>query len=205
MKIRSLTVAAILATAAGTGGLLAGASPARPAAAPAPAEGAYALDNVHSTIVYKIRHMGVANFYGRFNKMSGSFNWDPSKPDATSVEITIDAASIDSNSKQRDGHLNSPDFFNTKEFPTITFKSKSMRQSGDGWELTGDLTLLGKTREISSKFVPVGTKKTDKGELAGFDAYFKFKRSDFGMNYGIENGALGDEVEVMLGVEGKRS
>lgn len=165
---------------------------------------AYKIDGVHSGVVFRVKHMGVSNFWGRFNKVSGSFAWDSAAPEATSVDVTIDAASIDSNNKQRDGHLNSPDFFNTKEFPTITFKSKSLKKAGENWELVGDLTLLGKSKEITAKFTPVGEKTTDKGALAGFDVAFTIKRSDFGMKYGVENGALGDEVEVMAGFEGNR-
>lgn len=205
MKTRSLSLAAVLASTAIAGGLLAGASPAeRSAPVAAPASGPYAIDPTHSTLVYKIQHMGVSNFFGRFNKLSGSFNWDAAKPESTSVELTIDANSVDTNNKQRDGHLTSPDFFNAKEFPTVTFKSKSLRKAGDAWELSGDLTLLGKTKEVSGKFAPVGAKTTEKGDLAGFEVHFKFKRSDFGMKYGVEQGALGDEVEVMAGVEGNR-
>lgn len=172
------------------------------AAAPASSSATFSVDAVHSSVIFKIKHNGVSNFYGRFNKASGTFNWDPAKPEATTADITIDAASIDSNFKKRDDHLNSPDFFNTKEFPSITFKSKSMKKAGDDWDITGDLTLLGKTKEVTAKFMPVGQKTGDKGSLAGFEVHLNIKRSDFGMTKFIAEGTLGDEVHISAGFEG---
>lgn len=212
MTARRLVAAALIASSVAGAGLLAGmgqpadkkADPksAPPAPAAAASANTYNVDPVHSTVIFKIKHNGVSNFYGRFNKATGTFSWDPAKPEATSANITIDAGSVDSGFKKRDDHLNSPDFFNTKEFPSITFKSKSMKKAGDDWEITGDLTLLGKTKEITAKFMPVGQKSTDKGSLAGFEVHINLKRSDFGMKYGIEQGVLGDDVHISAGFEG---
>lgn len=209
MKVRLIGASVVVAGLA-VGGLLAGmgsAAEARREAAPAPMEAVkYKVDNVHSSVVFKIKHMGVSNFYGRFNKIEGEYTWDGSKPETSTISVTIDAGSIDSNSQARDQHLKNADFFNVKEFPEITFKSTGLTKKGEGWELAGDLTLLGKTRPVTAKFVFLGEKDGGErfGYRSGFDAMFSFKRSDFGMNYGVENGALGDEVGIIVGIEGIR-
>jgi polyisoprenoid-binding protein YceI len=179
---------------------------AKPAAAKASAAASgetFAIDAVHSSIAYKISHLGITNFYGRFNKCEGSFTFDPANPSSATFSVTIDADSIDSNNSQRDGHLKSPDFFNTKQFPTITFKSKSVEKSGDAFTITGDMTLLGVTKPVTAKFTWGGEATGEKfGHRAGCEASFTFNRSDFGMKYGIENKALGDEVAVTVALEG---
>lgn len=193
------------------GALLTGAGSAAPAAAPAPAAtpalaDELKVDSAHSSVIYKISHLGVTNFYGRFNKVTGTFAFDPANPSSATFDITIDADSIDSNNKQRDDHLRNSDFFNTKQFPKITFKSKDVRKAGSGFDLAGDLTLLGQTKPITAKLAHTGA--GDKGERmgyrSGFEAVFTFKRSDFGMNYGIEGGMLGDEVTVTVAIEGAK-
>lgn len=175
------------------------------AAKPAAASGAtLKVDGSHSGVVYRISHLGVSNFWGTFDKVDGTFSFDPANPQSGSFNITIDAESIDSNNAQRDGHLKSPDFFNTKQFPTITFKSTGIKKAGENFELTGDLTLLGKSKPITAKLQYLG--EGDKGERfgyrAGVEATFTFKRSDFGMKYGIEGNVLGDDVMVIVSLEG---
>ena len=206
---RLVTLAVTVMALAGVGAGLGFAEPAaKPAMAskPAASAGGYKVDAVHSGVVYRITHMGVSNFWGTFNKLDGSFAFDPADLSSASFDVTIDADSIDSNNAQRDGHLKSPDFFNTKQFPTITFKSTGVSKSGDGFELKGDMTLLGKTKPITAKLQHIG--EGDKGERFGFragvEATFTFKRSDFGMNYGIKDNALGDEVMVIVSLEGAK-
>jgi len=209
MKTRSFGIAALLAAGITGTALLAGAgAPSAPAsAASASAEAAtFKIDNVHSGVVFKVKHLGVSHSIGRFNKISGDFTWDGTKPDSATINVTIDAGSIDTNNSGRDGHLNGPDFFNTKEFPEIKFVSKSLTKSGDNWELAGDLTLLGKTNSVKAKFEFLGEKDggARAGYVAGWDATFTIKRSDFGMNYGVDNGALGNDVQIGVAVEGRK-
>lgn len=207
MKVRLIGASVIVAGVA-IGGLMAGMGvPTETAPAAAPTEATrFKVDNVHSSVIFRIKHLGVSNFHGRFNKISGEFVWDGSKPENSTFNMTIDAASIDTNNQGRDNHLKSADYFNVKEFPEITFKSRSLARHGDDWELVGDLTLLGKTREVKAKFVFNGEKDAGEraGYVAGFDAMFTIKRSDFGMNEGIANGGLSDEVGVIVGIEGRR-
>ena len=111
--------------------------------------------------------------------------------------------SVDTNNKQRDGHLKSADFFNAKQFPTISFKSSAFKPIEGGYEVTGDLTLHGETKPITFKLS--GGKETEfppKVKRAGFWADLKIKRSDFGMTKMLE--AIGDSVYVSVGVEGTK-
>lgn len=208
-RIQVVVAAAALGSLAAAGALLAGAG--KPAATPAPAQAgapgdALTVDGSHSSVVYRITHAGVTNFYGRFNKVEGTYAFDPANPSSATFDISIPADSIDSNNKQRDDHLKAPDFFNVKQFPTITFKSKEVRKAGDAFELVGDMTLLGQTKPVTAKLVHTG--EGDKGPRfgyrAGFEATFTFKRSEFGMNYGVKEGTLGDDVTVIVSIQGTR-
>jgi polyisoprenoid-binding protein YceI len=183
-----------------------------PAPAPAPvtvatADGAFKVDSVHSSVVFRVKHQDVAYFYGRFNKLEGSFNVDAADASKNSVDITIPVDSIDSANANRDKHLKSQDFFSATEFPTITFKSKGWKATAkvDGeqaYDVVGDLTFLGKTKEVVAQVRHTGS-GTGRGgvEIAGLEAKFTIKRSDFGMNFMVGKG-LGDEVTVMVGLEG---
>ncbi len=162
----------------------------------------YNIDGVHSSVVFKIQHMGLASFYGRFNKISGTVVLDQDQPAGSKVELTIAADSVDSNNEGRNTHLKSPDFFNAKEFPEIKFVSKSAKKEGDKrWLLDGEMTLHGVTKKLSLAVELVGAKETPKGKLAGFDTTFTFKRSDYGMTGMLD--VLGDEITVMAGIECK--
>ena len=178
---------------------------AAPAVAPTAAAGTYELDAVHCSNMFRIRHMGVANFRGRFNEMSGGYTFDPASPESARFNITINAASIDTNNKGRDNHLRSPDFFNVAEYPEITFKSTGVEPlTDDTMKVTGDLTLLGTTRPVTVDMKLVGMGETRQGFKSGFDGTFTVKRSEFGMETYVAEGGLGDEVTIMVSLEGNR-
>lgn len=179
-----------------------------PAAAPvppaAPALQSLAIDPTHSSLVFKVQHMGVSSFYGRFNEVGGRIALDKDDASKCSVTITVQAASVDTHSGKRDQHLQSPDFFSVKEFPTIEFRSTSVKKAGaDEFEVAGKLTLHGVSKDLTLKVKQTGYNEADGRHpaTAGFETHFTLERSDFGMDYGIEQGSLGDEVEVMLAVE----
>ena len=162
----------------------------------------YAVDNVHSSLVFRVKHNNVAYFYGRFNELSGRFRFDDAEPANAMFELEIKTQSVDTNNKSRDNHLKSPDFFSAREFPVIGFKSTEVKKTGDDtFEVTGDLSLHGATRPITATVERVGT-GTGRGgtRVAGYEAVLAIKRSEFGMNYALDS--LGDEVRIMLGVEG---
>ncbi len=159
----------------------------------------YEIDPVGSYVLFNIEHFKVGSCYGRFNEFSGSVSYDPEKVDESTLSFTVKAASIDTGNDKRDDHLRNKDFFDVVQFPEITFTSKSV---ADG-KLTGDLTMMGVTKEITADFevAGVGTHLGNKKPLLGATATFTVKRSDFGMNYGIDAGALGDEVEMTVAIE----
>lgn len=162
----------------------------------------HTIDKVHSTVLFKVKHLGAGNSYGRFNDLSGTIVIDDKDPSKSSVEVTVKVDSIDTASKGRDDHLKGPDFFSAKQFPTMAFKSTSVKVLPDGGlDVTGQLTIRGVAREVTAKVEKTGTGKAMRGDgkLTGFEAKLKIKRSDFDMKNMIPN--IGDEVEILIAVE----
>jgi polyisoprenoid-binding protein YceI len=162
----------------------------------------YDLDPYHSTVLFRISHLGVSNFYGRFNGISGSFTVAEGATGA--VSVTIPVASVDTANEKRDAHLKSPDFFSAEQFPEITFKSDALKHAGGAnYEAKGTLTLHGVSKEVTIAVERIGSKETPMGYRTGFEGAVTIRRSDFGMKYGLD-GALGDEVKLILAIEGIR-
>jgi polyisoprenoid-binding protein YceI len=169
----------------------------------APAVESYVADPVHSSIVYRVKHMNVSYFWGRFDSFAGAFTLDEANPVESQFEFSVKVDSIDTANAKRDQHLKSPDFFNAVQFPTITFKSQSVKKTGDAYEVVGDLMLLGVTKPVTVKVVPTGKGKGPTGApIAGIEATLSLKRSDFGMNKMV--GVVSDDVWVTVGIEGQR-
>jgi polyisoprenoid-binding protein YceI len=171
---------------------------------PAVAGTSYEADPVHSSVIFSISHFGVGKFYGRINNPEGKIILDEKNPPASSVEITVKALDIDTANEKRDKHLKSADFFNVEKFPLIHFKSRGVKKvSGNEYEVNGDLTFLGKTRNMSIKAKHLGSGKDAwGGQRAGFESKFLIKRSDFGMDFMM--GAIGDEVDITISIEAVR-
>jgi polyisoprenoid-binding protein YceI len=192
-------------------GILLGSGPSA-TEVPAPAStsaGAYQADPVHSAILFQIRHSGVSNFYGRFNDFSGDFTFDPESPSAAEFAFEVQTASVDTHNEKRDNHLRNADFFNSRQYPTITFKSTGVEHvEGDMYKLTGDLTLQGETRPVAADLEWLGTGSSGDGStIGGFEARFEIKRSDFGMSKylapdGSDEGGLGNSVKLIVSIEG---
>ncbi len=164
---------------------------------------AFKVDGGHSNVIFRVKHMNAAFFYGRFNDMSGTFLVDANDPAQSSIDITVKADSVDAKMNKLNEHLKSADFFSVKEFPTITFKSKSFAKGDEGkLKVTGDLTLHGVTKEITVDIEPTGPVSGPRGEGAGFEAFFSIKRSDYGMNFMPDQ--LGDDVRLIVSIEGRR-
>ena len=165
----------------------------------------YKVDPVHTTAIFRVKHLGVTYFYGRFNETTGTFTLNTEDPSEMLFDVQIKTESVDTNATGRNNHLKSPDFFNAKQFPTISFKSESVQSRGENlYTVAGNLTLHGVTKPITvqMEFVGQGDKGPRFGYRAGFDATFTIKRSDYGMNF--MQGMLGDEVRIMVGLEGAR-
>lgn len=177
-----------------------------PAASASVEPGDYEIDTSHSTVLFSIRHFGVGQFFGRFNGIEGTYRLDAANLDQTSVKVDVMSSSVDTNNKGRDRHLKASDFFDARQFPKISFVSTSATVSGDKrFDLTGELTMLGikKTVTFACEFIGEGEDQW-KNFRTGFVSRATIKRSDFKMNYGLNDGALGDEVELTISVEGIR-
>jgi polyisoprenoid-binding protein YceI len=171
------------------------------AVAPAPADD-YAVDPMHTAITFRISHLGLSWTYGRFNDVSGSFTLDDPANDGFALEIKTD--SIDTANKQRDTHLRSPDFFNVKQFPVLSFKSTAVKKLGESdYEVTGDLILHGVTKSVT--FPLKGGRKAEfpKGvQRTGYTTELTLKRSEFGMDKMLQ--AIGDQVHISISFEGTK-
>lgn len=172
------------------------------AALPLAAQDTYKIDPVHSEISFKIRHL-LAKTSGRFTKFSGTIKVDTADISKSSVEVSIDAASINTDNEKRDAHLKSADFFDVEKFPTLTFKSSAVKEVAKGkLEVTGDFTLHGVTKRITFTITNAGTQAgMQPGSIvAGFiDGAVTINRNDYGIK--TYPGALGDEVAISLNIE----
>ncbi len=196
--VRRLFAAAGIA-ALGIGTFVASAAP------PAVPAQNYNLDPVHSSVLFRVKRFGFSNFYAMFEDLSGKIALDPMSAGACTVELEVKADSVDSRNEKRNQHLKSPDFFNAKEFPTISFKSTRVApgKDEDTYEVTGNLTLHGVTKPVTVVVRKTGeVDDPQKAHRAAFETSFKVKRSDFGMNYGLA--FLSDEVEMMVAAEAIR-
>ena len=178
-----------------------------PLAAQAQAEN-YKVDSLHSFPHFGVDHFGVSTIWGRFDKMGGTFSIDRAAKKG-SVELTIETASVTtgdndkgSRPRSRDEHLRQADFFNTAEFPRMTYKSTNVKFSGDNpSEIEGQLTLLGVTKPVNIKIDRWVCREhpMSKRAMCGGDASGSFKRTDFGMKFGVP--AVGDEIRLKINFE----
>jgi polyisoprenoid-binding protein YceI len=158
----------------------------------------YDIDPTHSSVDFKIRHLGISWVRGSFGTFTGKVRIDEAKPENSSIEVTVEAASVNTNNEKRDGHLKSDDYFAVETHPSIVFKSTSVKKTGDNtYEVVGKLTLLGTTK-------PVTVTLTDSGEIEAQGktrrgaeiSDFKIVRSEYGMTEMV--GPIGDEVHLYL-------
>ena len=178
-------------------------------AGPAPAAPAcYELDRDHTLVGFLVDHVGFAKTFGQFQKVEGSFCFDEQALSLSGVRVVADAASITTLHAARDRHLRSDDFLDVRKHPSITFVGTA---SAPGAErqgtVTGDLTLLGQTRPLTLAVTwnKSGTYPfADKHQAIGISARGRLKRSEFGMTYGVADGLVGDEIEILIEFEARR-
>jgi polyisoprenoid-binding protein YceI len=170
----------------------------------------YAIDPDHSQVIFKVKHMGISTVTGRFDLMEGSYTFDDKDISNSSVETTIQSASVNTNKQKRDDHLKSPDFLNVDKYPTITFKSKEIKKDdGDDFTIIGDLTINGVTKQVELD-AEYGGKAVDPmgNERTAFTAETKIDRKDYGLTWNktLDTGGLvvGDDVNIELEIEGIR-
>lgn len=160
----------------------------------------YKVDLSHSNILFKCKHLGVSYQYGRFDSFDGQFTLGEDDA-SSSVSITVEAASVNSNDEKRDAHLRNADFFNVKQFPEMKFEStKVTKGEGDAYTIVGNLTLHGTMKEITMDVTKVGEEATRMGQRAGFEGSFTIDRMDYGIASNPNN--LGHDVHMMFAIEG---
>lgn len=166
----------------------------------------YAIDTkgAHASINFAVKHLGYSWLTGRFDNFSGEFSYDPAKPEASTVSVTIDTTSVNSNHAERDKHLRSDDFLNVEKFPKATFVSKKIVLDGDDkneFDIVGDLTLNGVTKSITIEVEKIGEGKDPWGGYrAGFSGETEIKMKDF--NIKMDLGPASQTVTLELEVEG---
>lgn len=163
----------------------------------------YVIDPVHSSVGFKIRHF-VSKVPGTFTKVTGTLSIDRENLENSSVEATIDVNSISTANEKRDAHLKSPDFFDTEKFSTSTFRSKRWKKTGeDTYDVTGDFTLHGVTKEVVLKITSLGFGPGARGALlSGWEGTTTLKKSEFGVaGPAMLSAALGDDVTVVIAIE----
>ena len=162
------------------------------------------IKGMHAFVEFKIKHLGYSWLKGRFNDFDGTFVYDEKNPEKSSVEVTIQTASIDSNHGERDKHLRGKDFLEVKKYPEAKFVSTKVESTGKGTaKIHGDLTLNGVTKAINIDAVEIGAGKDPWGGFRrGFEGKVTLTLADFGMNYNL--GPASKNVEMILNIEGVR-
>jgi polyisoprenoid-binding protein YceI len=179
-----------------------------PSAAPIADEALeFQVDSVHSGVLFRIEHMEVSAFYGRFTGLSGRYVLDADDPSGCEVQITIDTASADSASEGRDKHICGPDFLNAKQFPEATFSSTRIVAGEDStskrrtYSVTGILNLRGVKGEVSFPMTLIGNKVTRMGHRSGLEGKLTIDRRKFGME-SFPTEALSADIELTFFIEG---
>ena len=166
----------------------------------------YSIDLAHSEATFSVRHL-ITKVRGRFSDFAGTIAFDDANPSNSTVNVTIQAASIDTNQKDRDAHLRSGDFFDVEKFPTLTFVSTGITPlGGNEYEVAGDFTIRDVTRSITLPVSFLGKAKDPWGnERIAFEAEYTINRKDYGLmwNAALETGGflVGDDVKITLSVQ----
>ena len=166
------------------------------------------IDRSHSEVAFQVRHL-LGKVRGRFTDFAGTIQFDPADPQASEIDVTIQAASIDTAEAQRDQHLRNADFFDVENIPTLTFKSTSVTPHGtNAYDVVGDLSIHGVTKRVTMPASFLGIARDPWGnEKFGFEAELTINRKDYGLlwNAALETGGflVGDEVKIMLSVQAK--
>ena len=165
----------------------------------------YKIDKAHSEAIFQVRHL-VTKVRGRFTDFEGAIEYNDANPEASTVNFSAKTASIDTAEADRDKHLRSADFFDVEKFPELTFRSKRISKRGDGYDVTGDLTIHGVTKEVTLPVALMGKAKDPwGGDRLGFEVETTLNRKDYGLafNIALETGGflVGDEVKVSIDIQ----
>jgi polyisoprenoid-binding protein YceI len=166
----------------------------------------FSIDKAHSDAAFQVRHL-ISKVRGRFTDFDGAIAFDEAHPERSTVEFTIQAGSIDTGTPDRDAHLRGEDFFAVDKYPTIAFRSTSIAaKGGERFDVIGDLTIRGVTRQVAIPVDFLGTATDPWGnQKIAFEGELTLNRKDFGLNWNaaIETGGflVGDEVRVSLQIQ----
>jgi len=165
----------------------------------------YVIDKAHSEAVFQVRHL-ITKVRGRFTDFEGTVQFNEAQPTQSSVSLSIKTASVDTSEAKRDAHLRSADFFDADNHPVISFKSTGVKGSGSSFQVTGDLTIRGVSKEVTLPVSHLGAAKDPWGkERVGFETELAINRKDFGLNWNatLETGGflVGDEVKINLSIQ----
>ncbi len=169
----------------------------------------YELDPAHLTIACLVEHIGYAKTLGAFREASGSYTFDEATGELRDVRVVVATRSVDTAHDARDGHLTSGDFLDSGDHPEMSFTAASARRTGERtFVVDGELELLGKRGPLTleatvnkSAAYPIG----DRAQVMGVSARGRLNRSDFGMTYGVADGLVGDDVEIIIELEARRA
>jgi polyisoprenoid-binding protein YceI len=166
--------------------------------------GDFIIDPEHSSILFRVKHLGITFVSGRFNRAMGRYVSPGGETGKAEIDIRVRVLDIDSGNAVRDEHLRSPDFFHAEKYPWITFKSVSIELlSAESFKVAGDLSFHGVTRRITIEALKTGNREDGQAQIrTGFQATFTIRRSDYGMKHML--GGIGDRVELTVNVEGAR-
>ncbi len=169
----------------------------------------YKIDPVHSAVAFSVKHMVVNTVHGRFNDWSGQILYDDKDVSKSSVNVVIKTASINTDNPQRDGHLKSADFLDAQKYPEITFQSKSVEKTGDGFIAHGLLTIRGVSKNVDLPFKLNGPISVGGNGLLGAEASLTINRQDFGVSWSksLDGGGLvvANDVKIDINVEAKQA
>lgn len=171
----------------------------------------FEIDPEHLSIGFLVHHISYAKVLGMFRSGKGSYSYDEKTGALTDIRIEVETASVYTNHRKRDDHLKGPDFLNSGEFPRMVFTAASGKRTGDkSFEIDGQLEVIGKALPMTLKATinklseyELGTFR--KPYVMGVSARGSFKRSPYGMTYGVDNGWVGDEVDLIIEFEARRS
>ena len=168
-------------------------------------KGIYKIDPRHTQIIFEIQHMGLSNFFGRFSKVSGQLVFDPAAPESSALSADVDMTAIDTHVDELDKELVS--FFKADKFPTGSFKTTGITRTGDNTgTVTGDLTLAGVTKPVTLNVTFKGARNPPipfQPYRIGFDATATIHRADFDLTHAIWSGMVGDDVTLLIEMEGE--
>src|SRR3990172_8027646 len=170
--------------------------------------GLYEIDPQHLTLGFLVEHVGFARVLGRFREAEGRFTLDEDTGEISNVRVVVKTASVDTTVEPRDRHLKSADFLNVEKFPEMVFESKgTTKLEGRKGELRGYLTLVGVARPLALAITwnkSATSPLPGKPYVAGMSARGSVRRSEFGMSYGVADGLVGDDVELLVELEAHR-